>query len=157
MKTQEPDALRMLAQRGREITQLTRLPHRHPFMLSEIPFNSKTLSLSFLGLCSLPVNWLLASPLDQSLSLFSSLEKAFGLKYVLGPEPHHKVFPIHNLSDHNMIKYPAANFSSPICDYDFTTVSCKLVTLTLKMRGGTHSFNSRTQEAEAGGFLCVQG
>ena len=106
MKTQEPDALRMLAQRGREITQLTRLPHRHPFMLSEIPFNSKTLSLSFLGLCSLPVNWLLASPLDQSLSLFSSLEKAFGLKYVLGPEPHHKVFPVHSLWVHSGIKYP---------------------------------------------------
>jgi hypothetical protein len=60
-------------------------------------------------LCSLPVNWLLALPLDLSLTLFSScLQTALGLKVCARAELQDnkkQVFPIHNLWVHNVIKY----------------------------------------------------
>jgi hypothetical protein len=77
--------------------------------LSLIPFNSRTLlPLSWVFLCSLPVNWLLALPLD----LFSScLQKALGLQVCARDEPHHNkkqiFFPVHNFGVHSVTKYPA--------------------------------------------------
>ncbi|EDL00548.1 mCG1042646, partial [Mus musculus] len=58
---------------------------------------------------SLPVSWLLVSPCDLTLTLFSSpLQKAVGLKVWARVEPHHnKVFPVDHHGAHNKIKYPA--------------------------------------------------
>ena len=101
----------LLAQRGRESTQLTFLLRGCPKTKSKVllhtlskPSNwmsllstscasfypSSWLSIVF-SLCSLPVNWLLALPLDLGLTLFNPVynkQKALGLKVCTRAEPH---------------------------------------------------------------------
>lgn len=78
----------LLAQRGKESIQLTFPLYQHPggkkhapphfSMLSQVPFNSKSLlSTSCVFLCSPPANQLLAPPLDLRLTLFDSVYRKF--------------------------------------------------------------------------------
>jgi hypothetical protein len=64
-----------------------------PVCLSIHPPDFFLLSMVSFSLCSLPVNWSLALPLDLWLTLFNPVyneQKVLGLKVFARTEPHHK-------------------------------------------------------------------